>query len=44
MEDIIDNVPNELGQSRPSFHDPAERSGFNYGYMEIKELPSKNYL
>lgn len=38
MEDIKNNVPNELGQSRPSFHDPAERSGFNYGYVEMDEV------
>lgn len=35
---VIDNVPNELGKSRQTYHDPSERSGFNYGYMEMDEV------
>lgn len=38
MEDIIDNVPNEFGQSRPTYHSPPDRGGHNYGYVEMDEV------
>lgn len=29
---------NSQGQPRPNYHSPNERSGYNYGYMEIDEI------
>lgn len=31
---------NELGGARRQYYSPSERSSYNYGYMEIDEMPA----